>query len=72
VPERLVSWGRSATVTLGARNLLTFTDYSGTDPEVQDFADVTGNNVDGGEFGRRDYYQIPNPRTYTLSVRVSW
>jgi TonB-linked SusC/RagA family outer membrane protein len=72
VPERLINWGRGATVTLGARNLLTFTDYSGTDPEVQDFADATGTTVGGGEFGRRDYYQIPNPRTYTLSVRVSW
>ena len=57
---------------MAARNLLTITDYSGTDPEVQDFADATGNQLGGGEFGRRDYYQIPNPRTYTLSIRVSW
>ncbi|GMV04949.1 MAG: SusC/RagA family TonB-linked outer membrane protein [Gemmatimonadota bacterium] len=72
IPQSLLNWGRSATVTLAARNLLTITDYSGTDPEVQDFADATGNVVGGGEFGRRDYYQIPNPRTYMLSVRVSW
>lgn len=72
LPESLVSWGRSATITLAARNLLTITDYSGTDPEVQDFADQTGSVVGGGEFGRRDYYQIPNPRTYMLSIRVSW
>ena len=72
VPQSLLNWGRSATVTLAARNLLTITDYTGTDPEVQDFADQTGSVVGGGEFGRRDYYQIPNPRTYTLSVRVSW
>ena len=72
LPQSVLNWGRSATITLGARNLLTITDYSGTDPEVQDFADSAGNVAGGGEFGRRDYYQIPNPRTYTLSVRVSW
>ena len=72
LPDGLLSWSRSATVNLSARNLFTWTDYSGTDPEVQDFADQTGNTVGGGEFGRRDYYQIPNPRTYMLSVRLSW
>jgi hypothetical protein len=72
VPKSVLNWGRTATVTLAARNLFTITDYKGTDPEVQDFADATGNTVGGGEFGRRDYYQIPNPRTYLLSVRISW
>jgi hypothetical protein len=72
IPQSVLNWGRSATVTLSARNLLTITDYSGTDPEVQDFADQSGNVAGGGEFGRRDYYQIPSPRTYTLSVRLSW
>ncbi|MCG6955173.1 MAG: SusC/RagA family TonB-linked outer membrane protein [Gemmatimonadetes bacterium] len=72
VPKSVLNWGRSTTVTLAARNLFTITDYHGTDPEVQDFADATGNVVGGGEFGRRDYYQIPNPRTYLLSVRISW
>lgn len=72
IPQTLLNWGRNATVTLAARNLLTITDYSGTDPEVQDFADATGNVDTGGEFGRRDYYQIPNPRTFLLSIRVSW
>jgi hypothetical protein len=72
LPENVLRWGRSATVTVAARNLLTITDYTGTDPEVQDFADATGNQLGGGEFGRRDYYQIPNHRTYTLSIRVSW
>lgn len=72
LPEGLLAFARSATVNLSARNLLTWTDYSGTDPEVQDFADQTGTTVGGGEFGRRDYYQVPNPRTYMLSVRLSW
>lgn len=72
LPDGLLSFARSATVTMAARNLFMRTDYSGTDPEVQDFADQTGTTVGGGEFGRRDYYQIPNPRTYMLSVRLSW
>jgi hypothetical protein len=72
VPRSLLNWGRSATITVAARNLVTITDYSGTDPEVQDYADQVGNQDNGGEFGRRDYYQIPNPRTFSVSVRVSW
>jgi TonB-linked SusC/RagA family outer membrane protein len=72
LPENFLKWGKSTTVTFSARNLLTITDYSGTDPEVADFADQAGNIAEGGEFGRRDYYQIPNPRTYTMSIRVSW
>jgi TonB-linked SusC/RagA family outer membrane protein len=73
VPARFVNWGRSATVTFAARNLFTWTDYTGTDPEVMDFADSSENVYDGaGDYGRRDYYNIPNPRTYTLSFRVSW
>jgi hypothetical protein len=72
VPKSFLNWGRSATVTLAARNLFTITNYKGTDPEVQDFADAQGNVVSGGRFGRRDYYQIPNPRTFLLSIRLSW
>jgi hypothetical protein len=72
LPETLLNWGRSATLTVSARNLLTITDYTGTDPEVQDFADQVGNVDNGGEFGRRDYYNIPSPRTYMVSVRISW
>ena len=63
---------RSATVTVAARNLYTWTDYSGTDPEVQDFVDQNGATPGGGDFGRRDYYQIPSPRTYSLSFRVGF
>ena len=30
-------------------------------------------NGDGqGDYGRRDYYQIPNTRTYTLTFRFGW
>lgn len=76
VPDEWVRFGSNASVSLAARNLLTWTDYSGTDPEVEDFADransVYGDGGDSGDYGRRDYYQIPNPRTYTLRFRISW
>jgi hypothetical protein len=63
---------RSATVTVAGRNLFTSTDYSGTDPEVQDYVDQNGAIFEGGAFGRRDYYQIPNPRTFILTFRVGF
>lgn len=72
LPQNVIGFARDITVNLSARNLFTWTDYSGTDPEVQDFADQTGNTIGGGEFGRRDYYQIPNARTYMIGFRVSW
>lgn len=74
LPEQLVGrFGNSASVTLSARNLFTWTDYSGSDPEVEDFADRSATVFDGsGDFGRRDYYNIPSPRTFLLSFRVSF
>lgn len=73
LPENILPLARSASVSLSARNLFTWTDYSGTDPEVMDFRDFAESVYDGAsDYGRRDYYQIPNPRTYTLGFRVSW
>jgi hypothetical protein len=63
----------SATVTLSGRNLHTWTSWNGPDPEVEDFSDRSGSNYDGdGDFGRRDYYTIPAPRTYMLSFRLGF
>lgn len=74
LPDRLVGFAQNATLTLGARNLFTSTDYQGTDPESEDFSDrAEGAIFDGnGDFGRRDYYTIPAPRTYTLALRFSF
>ena len=57
---------------LAGRNLLTFTDYTGADPEGNDGSDQLGNQLSGGEFGRRDYYQLPPQRTFSLSARVTF
>ncbi|HKO17165.1 MAG TPA: SusC/RagA family TonB-linked outer membrane protein [Gemmatimonadaceae bacterium] len=74
LPARLIHTDR-ASVTFSARNLFTWSPYHGADPEVQDVADQAGGSGDnefGGRFGRRDYYQIPQPRTFTISLRTTF
>ena len=73
LPKNLVSFASRASVTLSGENLFTWTKYQGADPEVQDFADQGGTNVTlAGRYGRRDYYQIPSARLFTISLRMSW
>lgn len=74
VPQQLLgSFLSSATITLAGRNLHTWTDFGLIDPEVEDFDDRSGVNYDGdGDFGRRDYYTIPSPRTWMLSFRLGF
>ena len=53
-----------AEVNLIGRNLLTWTDYTGYDPEV-------GNSSGGSDaIGRIDVYQYPNYRTLTASLQL--
>ena len=66
LPEAWTRGFRSTSITLAGRNLFTSTDYSGTDPEVQDARDASG------RLGRRDYYNLPPVRTFTVSARVSF
>ena len=66
IPTRFVPGSRSASLTLAGRNLFTSTEYEGTDPEVRDARDQ------GGNIGRRDYYNLPPVRTFTASLRVSF
>jgi hypothetical protein len=63
LPPRWLS-GHGASLTLAGRNLLTRTNYDGTDPEVSDQRDAT--------FSRRDYYVFPTYRTFTLTFRASF
>jgi outer membrane receptor protein involved in Fe transport len=64
VPENVLG-GRlgNLAVTLGGRNLWTSTDYVGVDPEAVD---------DNDSLTRHEYYQMPVPRVFTLSVRTSF
>jgi hypothetical protein len=75
LPASLVSqFASRATVTLAGSNLALWTDYDGLDPEVEDFQDrAEGGIYDGAtDYGRREYYNLPSPRTYLLSFRVTF
>ncbi|MBT8337530.1 MAG: TonB-dependent receptor, partial [Gemmatimonadetes bacterium] len=75
LPTNLIeSFASRASVTLAGSNLFLWTDYSGVDPEVEDFRDrAEGGVYDGnGDYGRREYYNIPTPRTFLLSFRVTF
>ena len=64
LPEAWVPGARSAQLTLQGRNLLTWTDYIGMDPETSDNGptDSTPN----------DYYVTAPPRTFIFGVRVTF
>ena len=65
VPDRWVPGGaRSVRLSLQGKNMLTFTDYVGLDPEGQDngLSDATPN----------DYYTYGPPRTFLFGVRVTF
>jgi hypothetical protein len=56
------------TIRIGAtaRNLLTFTNYSGWDPEIQRYDNDTQN------YYAVDFGVYPNPRSFNLSVQVKF
>jgi hypothetical protein len=63
------------TITASGRNLLTFTKYSGLDPENVGAFDEQGNNLAGqriGAFTGVDYYGTPNLRSYQFAVNVGF
>jgi len=55
---------QSLTLSLTGRNLLTFTDYSGVDPEVGDGSDAT--------LFRVDNFDYPNFRTFTGRIEFQF
>jgi TonB-linked SusC/RagA family outer membrane protein len=56
-------------LTLSGRNLKTWTDYSGFDPEVNSFGASTGANI---QFQTYDYYTLPPLRYFTARVDVNF
>lgn len=64
IPPRLLRGLQAASITLAGRNLFTATDYSGLDPESADQSDNT--------FARREYYQLPTLRQFSLSLRTTF
>lgn len=75
IPTRLLQGIASrGTFTLSGTNLALWTDYTGNDPELEDFRDRAEAGIfDGtGDFGRREYYNIPAPRTFLASLRLTF
>jgi TonB-linked SusC/RagA family outer membrane protein len=75
LPENLVSrffGAEGASVSLSGRNLFTWSNYQGGDPEVEDFTDQANLVGTAGRFGRRDYYMIPSMRSYSLAIHLNF
>lgn len=68
LPDRLAAAARmtNARLYLSGRNLHTWTDYSGYNPDVNS-AGITSNVVMGV-----DYYAYPLARTFTVGVSATW
>ncbi len=59
-------WAKRLQVYVSAQNILTFTDYSGWDPEINSLG---GANSTAQGF---DYYSYPNSKTYNLGLRAGF
>ncbi|HLI92248.1 MAG TPA: hypothetical protein VKU83_01505, partial [Puia sp.] len=63
------------TITASGRNLLTFTKYSGLDPENTGAYDEQGDDLSHsrtGAFSGVDFYGTPNLRSYQFSLNVGF
>ncbi len=63
LPPGLIPGASSASLRLAGRNLWTSTDYSGVDPELDDYRT---------SLARRDYYVLPTYRSFLATLRVSF
>ena len=63
LPPGLIPGASSASLRLAGRNLRTSTDYSGVDPELDDYRN---------SLARRDYYVLPTYRSFLATLRVSF
>ncbi len=57
----------SASITLGARNLALFTDYTGADPEV-----LSAGTASQTSFVREDFFTVPQTRRLVLKMNLSF
>ena len=64
IPPRVLRGIQNATLTLSGRNLFYSSDYSGLDPESADQTD--------SQVGRREYYVLPQLRSFSLALRMGW
>ena len=61
---------KAARIYVTAANLLTFTNYSGYDPEVDHFTGVNG-GPNSGLLRGYDYGSYPQSRSYIIGIRIS-
>ena len=66
VPQRFASYiaGRDLSLTLAGRNLFTWTDFSGLDPEVNGFGQ--------SNFGSEEDFTIPPYRIWTARINIAF
>jgi len=62
---------KSARIYITAVNLLTFTNYSGFDPEVDHFTGVNG-GANSGLLRGYDYGSYPQSRSYIIGIKISF
>ncbi|MFL5740366.1 MAG: SusC/RagA family TonB-linked outer membrane protein [Flavisolibacter sp.] len=68
-----LGWVKRLSATVAGRNLLTFTKYTGLDPENTTSVDTQGNQLNGiGAFKGVDYFGIPNLRSFQFSVNIGF
>ncbi|TKC65140.1 TonB-dependent receptor [Pedobacter hiemivivus] len=61
-----ISWAKRLQIYVSAQNILTFTKYSGWDPEINSRG---GANSTAQGF---DYYSYPNAKTYNVGIRAGF
>ncbi|MBD0367596.1 MAG: hypothetical protein ICV53_16025, partial [Flavisolibacter sp.] len=67
------NWLKNISITLAGRNLLTFTKYSGLDPEATTAQDSQGNVTSGvGAIKGVDYFGIPNLKSFIVGLSVEF
>ncbi|OAV45799.1 SusC/RagA family protein [Lewinella sp. 4G2] len=65
-----IGFGSSARLSVSAQNLLTFTDYSGLDPEVSYFGSGGESSGDDNVIQGHDFGNYPNLRSITFSLNL--
>ena len=66
-------WMKNIAFTISGRNLITFTKYSGLDPEATSAQDSQGNRTFGaGSNIGTDYFAIPNLRSLQVGINIEF
>jgi len=66
-------WVKNVVLVASGRNLLTFTNYSGLDPEATTAQDSQGNQTLGtGSNIGVDYFGVPNLRSYQFGINLQF